>query len=142
MKAAEDKLKATKERLKKSQTALGKERKEACCFEARFKTARYWQHNLSLKVDDLEATLLVRDGRISELEEENEELRKANDELLPDNEDPMEGMDVEIESDQDDKDLREDTVEVSEPVVSEDDPDEPPYYSDTLTSPDTSVAEE
>ena len=43
--------------------------------------------------------MLLRDRRISELEEENEELCKANDELLPDDEDPMEGMDVEPESD-------------------------------------------
>ena len=38
--------------------------------------------------------MLVRDGHISELEEENEELRQANDDLLPDDEDPMEDMDV------------------------------------------------
>ena len=86
--------------------------------------------------------MLVRDVRINELEEENEELRKANDEFLPDNEDPMEGLDIERESDQEDDDLCDDTVEESEPVVLEEDPDEPPYYDDVPTSPDTTVADE
>ena len=87
-------------------------------------------------------TLLVRDKRISELEEENEELHKANDDLLPDDEDPMEGMDVDPESDQEDDDLRDDPVKESEPIVSEVDPDEPPYYGDVLTSLDTTVTDE
>ena len=142
LKAAEDKLKATKERLKKSRTALGKERKEARFFETLFKTVRYWQHKLSLRVDDLEATLLIHDGRISEPEKENKEMCNANNELLPDNKDPMEGMDVEPGSDQEDGDLRDNTAEDSEPIVSEEDPDEPPYYGDALTSPDTTVADE
>ena len=86
--------------------------------------------------------MLVRDGSITELEEENEELRKANDDLLPDDEDPMEDMDVDLESDQEDDDLRDDAAEESETVVSEQDPDKPPYYGDTLTSPDTTVADE
>ena len=86
--------------------------------------------------------MLVRDGRITELEEENEELCKANDDLLPDEEDPMEGMDIDLESDQEDNDLHDDAPEESEHVVSEEDPDEPPYYGDVPTSPDTTVADE
>ena len=87
--------------------------------------------------------MLVRYEPISELhEEENEEHRKVNDELLPDDEDPMEGMDVDPESNQEDDDLRDDTIEESEPVLSEEDRDKPPYYGDALTSPDTTVTDE
>ena len=99
LKAAEDKLKATEERLKETRTALGKERKETRCFKVHFKVAHYWQRTHSLRLDDLATILLARDGRITELEEENEELRKANDDLLLDDEDPMEDMDVDPESD-------------------------------------------
>ena len=141
LKAIEDKLKASEESLKEVRTALGKERKETRCFKARFKVARYWQPTHSLRVDDLAATLLVRDGDITELEEENEKLCKANDDLLPDDEDPMKDMDVDPEGDQEDDDLRDDALEESEPVVSEKDPDEPPYYGDILTSPDPTVAD-
>ena len=127
--------------MKETQTALRKERKETRCFKACFKVARYWQRTHSLRVDDLAATLAVRDKRITELEEENEELRKANDDLLPDDEDPTDDMDVDLESDQEDDDLHDDAPEESEPVVSEEDPDEPPYYDDALTFPDTTVAD-
>ena len=54
----------------------------------------------------------------------------------------MEGMDVDPESDQEDDDLRDDAVEESEPVVSEEDLVEPPYYGDTLTSRDTTIVDE
>ena len=143
-KTADEKLKAMEERLTRSRTALGKARQETRRFEARFKTARYWQLNLQRRVHDLEATVQLRDTRITELEEELEELRKENDDLLPDDEDPMEDMDVEPESEQEDDDLRgDDTDAVSEPVVSEEeDPDEPPYHGDAPTSPDVTAADE
>ena len=51
-------------------------------------------------------------------------------------------MDVDPESDQEDDDLRDDVPEETEHVVSEEDPDEPPYYGDVPTSPDTTVADE
>ena len=86
--------------------------------------------------------MVVRDGHITELEEENEELRKANDDLLPDDEDPTEDMDVDPESDQEDDDLRDDAPEESEHVVSEEDLDDPPYYGDVPTSPDTTFVDE
>ena len=134
LKIAEEKLKATEERLRRSRTARGKERKETRRFEARFKTARYWQLNLARRVDDLDATIQSRDTRIAELEEELEELRKENDDLLPDDEDPMEDMDMEPESEQEDDDLRDDTDADSELVMSEEeDPDEPPFFGDAPT---------
>ena len=143
LKIAEEKLKATEERLTRSRTARGKERKETRRFEARFKTARYWQHNLSRRVDDLEATIQLRDTRIAELEEELEELRKENDDLLPDDKDPMEDMDMEPKSEQEDDDLRDNTDMDSELVLSqEEDPDEPPYDGDALTSPNVAAADE
>ena len=86
--------------------------------------------------------MAVRDERITELEEENEELRKANDDLLPDDKDPTDDMDVDPESHQEDDNLRDDVAEETEHVVSEEDPDEPPYYGDVPTSPDTTVADE
>ena len=51
-------------------------------------------------------------------------------------------MDVDPESDQEDDDLRDDGPGETEHVVSEEDPDEPPYFGDMLTSPDTTVADE
>ena len=51
-------------------------------------------------------------------------------------------MDVDPESDQEDDDLRDDVPEETEHVVSEEDPDEPPYYGDISTSLDTTVADE
>ena len=104
--------------------------------------ARYRQHTHSLRVDDLTATLALRDERITELEEENQELRKANDDLLPDDDYPTDDMDVDPESDQEDDDLRDDVPGETELVVSEEDPDEPPYFGDVLTSPDATVADE
>ena len=62
--------------------------------------------------------MLVRDGRISEIEEENKDLCKDNNDLLPDDEDPMEDMDVDPESDQEDDELRDNAPEESDPVVS------------------------
>ena len=70
-------------------------------------------------------------------------MRKENDDLLPDDEDPMEDMDMEPESEQEDDDLRDDTGADSELVMSEEeDPDEPPYDGDALTSPDVAAADE
>ena len=128
--------------MKETRTALGKERKETRCFKARFKVARYWQRTHSLRVDDLAATVAMRDERITKLEEENAELCKANDDLLPDDEDPTDDMDVDPESDQEDDDLCDDVPEETEHVVSEEDLDEPPYYGDVPTSPDTTIADE
>ena len=70
-------------------------------------------------------------------------MRKENDDLLPDDEDPMEDMDMEPESEQEDDDLHDDTDVDSELVMSEEeDPDEPPYYGDAPTSPDVTAADE
>ena len=95
-----------------------------------------------MRVDDLTATLALRNERITELEEENQELRKANDDLLPDDDYPTDDMDVDPESNQEDDDLHDDGPGETEHVVSEEDLDEPPYYGDVLTSPDTTVADE
>ena len=82
-------------------------------------------------VDMLRATIDARDERISELEGEVEALSKENDDLLPDDEDPMDDMDMEPESVQDDDDLRGEGGENSGAVMFEDeDPDEPPFDSD------------
>ena len=82
-------------------------------------------------VDMLRSTIDDRDERISELESEVEALSKENDDLLPDDEDPMEDMDMEPESGQDDDDLRGEDGEDSGAVMfEEEDPDEPPFDSD------------
>ena len=128
--------------MREVRTALGKERKETRFLKARFMVARYWQRTHSLRIYDLTTTLAVRDERITELEEENEELRKTNDDLLPDDEYPTDDMDVDPESDQEDDDLRDDVSGETEHIVSEEDLDEPPYFVGVPTSPDTTVANE
>jgi hypothetical protein len=131
LKAEEEKLKTSEERLAASDAEFRKERKERRCYAARFRTARFYQHQLGHMNDELRATIDTRDDRISELESEVEALGKQNDDLLPDDEDPMEGIDMEPESEQDDDDLRDEDDEDPEAVMSEDeDPDEPPFDSD------------
>ena len=142
LKTVEDKLKASERSLQEARTALVRARKETRLTKARFTVARYWQRTHSLRVDDLTATVALRDERITELEEENQELRKANDDLLPDDDYPTDDMDVDPESDQEDDDLRDDGPGEAEHLVSEEDPDEPPYYGDVLTSPDVTAADE
>ena len=82
-------------------------------------------------VDELRAAVDSRDDRIIELESEVESLRKQNDVLLLDDENPMEDMDMEPESEQDNDDLRGEGGEDSGAVMSEDeDPEGPPFDSD------------